>query len=91
MAAACDFDAIPRSIISAGSVRFFSRVSGFTKPIITYAWNFGDTGTSSLATPVHAYPATATPVTYHISLTVTDSNSATATVTHTNFIRSDAV
>jgi hypothetical protein len=90
MSAACDFDAIPRSITSAGSVRFFPRVSGFTRPIVTYAWTFGDTGTSALATPIHVYPATSTPATYNVSLTVTDSDGHPETVTHNNFISQDA-
>jgi PKD repeat protein len=91
MAAACDFEAIPRSITSAGSVRFFPSVSGFTKPIVTYAWTFGDTGTSAEATPIHAYPVVAASTLYDVSLTVTDSNGGTATLTKTNFIRSDAI
>ena len=90
MAAACDFDAIPRSITSAGTVRFFPRVSGFTKPIVTYAWTFGDAGTSAKPTPIHEYPAVTDPTLYDVSLTVTDSNGDTATKTNTNFIRSDA-
>jgi len=36
MTAACEFDAIPRSITSGGSVRFFPRVSGFTKPLVAH-------------------------------------------------------
>jgi hypothetical protein len=92
MAAACDFDAIPRSITSAGSVRFFPRVSGFTKPIVTYDWDFGDGTThSAKPTPIHAYPVVTVPTTYTVTLVVTDSNGGTATLAKTNYIRSDAV
>ena len=91
MAAACDFDAIPRSITSAGSVRFFPRVSGFTKPIVTYAWTFGDGDTSAKPTPIHEYPAVTDPTTYTVTLTVTDSDgNVSPTKSYTNFIRSDA-
>jgi len=92
MAAACDFDAIPRSITSAGSVRFFPRVSGFTKPIVTYDWDFGDgTSHSAKPTPIHAYPVVTVPTTYTVTLVVTASDGVeTDTTAHTNYIRSDA-
>ena len=40
-----------------------------------YLWNFGDGSTSTLATPVHTFPATGT---YNVRLTVTDSQGATS-------------
>jgi PKD domain len=89
MVFACSFTAIPRSITSGGSVRFFPVISGATKPIVTYAWTFGDTGTSTDATPIHTYPAVATYTTYNIGLTVTDSSGATASHSETAFISSD--
>ena len=39
MAATCDFDAIPRGVISGGSVRFFPRTAGFTKPLVSHNEN----------------------------------------------------
>jgi len=46
----------------------------------TYAWTFGDGGTSSAANPVYAY---ASPGTYYVCLTVTDSTFfGTCTDTH---------
>ncbi len=47
--------------------------------ISSYAWNFGDGGTSTQANPTHSY---ATANTYTVSLTVTDNVGATNVVTH---------
>ena len=57
--------------------------SGSTDPdgtITNYAWAFGDGTTSSGTAPTidHTYPAAAT---YQVSLTVTDNNGATRTIT----------
>lgn len=89
-AMSCTFTAIPRSILSGGSVRFFPVVSDAAKPIVTYAWTFGDTGTSAEATPIHTYPAVSSYTTYDVSLTVTDAGGTTATLTIDDFIASDA-
>ena len=90
MAMSCDFDAIPRSITSGGSVRFFPRVAGNTSPITNYHWEFGDTSAHVDGTlPVHQYDAVASLSTFNVTLTVTDSDSNTATITHNNFISSD--
>ena len=45
-----------------------------------YAWTFGDGGTATGPTPMHAFDAAGS---YHITLTVTDNSGGTATATQT--------
>ena len=47
--------------------------------IVSYAWDFGDTETGAGVNPTHTY---ATANTYSVTLTVTDDDGATASVTH---------
>jgi len=95
MTFACTFDAIPRTITSGGSVRFFPTVSGTTNEIVlvgatpAYYWEFGDGDTSSDSTPVHVYPVTSTPETWNVTLTVCDASGATCSFTITDFITSE--
>ncbi|HZH64296.1 MAG TPA: PKD domain-containing protein, partial [Flavisolibacter sp.] len=50
---------------------------------LTYLWNFGDGGTSTLQNPSHVYAASGS---YNVSLAVTSSNGCTDTVRRTNFV-----
>jgi PKD repeat protein len=70
------------SACAGGSVTFTNTSVGGT----TNAWDFGDAGTSSLASPTHTY---STAGTYNVKLTVTNSNNCTDVITkqiviHTN-------
>jgi gliding motility-associated-like protein len=49
----------------------------------TYSWDFGDGGSSALASPTHDYLATGT---YTVKLTVTDAHGCTNTITMYNYI-----
>jgi PKD repeat protein len=76
---------------SAPTAAFTSSCSGLTcnfdgtgssdpdGPIVSYQWNFGDTTTGSGGQPTHAYEQAGT---YNVSLTVTDGNGATDSVSH---------
>lgn len=57
------------------SATFTDQSSDVDGTVVSRAWNFGDTGTSTLQNPVHAY---ATAGTYTVSLSVTDNAGATS-------------
>jgi len=54
-----------------------SKIDGSQGNIITWAWDFGDSGTSADPSPQHTYTAGGT---YNVSLTVTTSGGATSTL-----------
>jgi len=53
--------------------------------IVSYAWDFGDGGSGSGATPVHSF---GTNISYTVRLTVTDNGGATDTITKTVSVES---
>lgn len=55
------------------SVSFSVTASGGTPPY-TYAWVFGDGGTSNLQDPTHSYTATSPSNGYNVQVTVTDTS-----------------
>ncbi|WP_199922565.1 S8 family serine peptidase [Pseudoalteromonas piratica] len=60
------------------NVMFTNTSSDRNNDIVSYAWDFGDGNTSSQASPVHAF---ATAGTYNVTLTTTDSEGLSDTVT----------
>ncbi|MDQ3177296.1 MAG: PKD domain-containing protein, partial [Actinomycetota bacterium] len=63
--------------VNTSTVTFDDLTVGGTAPF-TYAWDFGDGGTSSEASPTHTFPG---PGTYSVTATVTDSTGATSSYT----------
>jgi len=59
---------------------FYSSSTGNS---LTYNWDFGDGGTSTLSSPSHTYTATGT---YSVRLIVTDANGCSDTATKLNYI-----
>lgn len=66
-------------ICDAGSIQFTDTTSS-SDPIISYSWNFGDGGTSTLQHPSHYF---AGPGLYDVSLTVTTQTNCVNTFTKT--------
>jgi xanthomonalisin len=64
--------------VSGLTVNFTNSSTDTGGTISSYAWNFGDNGTSTSASPSHTYAAAGT---YTVTLTVTDSTGATNTKT----------
>ncbi len=80
----CNFSGVPTSGIEGVVINFTSTVTGGVGPF-TYAWNFGDSTTSTSANPSKTYNTSGN---YTVSLVVTDSNAApdTDTETKTNYV-----
>lgn len=63
------------SVCTQEAVSLSVQVQSGTPPF-TYAWDFGNGGTSNVISPITTYPA---PGNYQVSVTVTDSNNCTGT------------
>ncbi|WP_125775624.1 PKD domain-containing protein [Antribacter gilvus] len=66
--------------VGGATVTFQDRSQDPDADLVSYAWDFGDGGTSTEASPTHTY---AGPGTYPVTLTVTDAVGRTATTTLT--------
>lgn len=63
----------------AGTTVSFTNSSTGTGAFTSYAWNFGDAGTSTAVSPTHVYAAGGT---YNATLTITNGAGCTSTVSH---------
>jgi PKD repeat protein len=63
--------------VNNATVTFDNLTVGGVAPL-NYAWDFGDGGTSSLASPTHTFPG---PGTFNVTLTVTDGGGSTSAYT----------
>jgi PKD repeat protein len=72
-----DITIVPTPVCSGNLVTFTSNPSGF----VSYAWNFGDTYSSYVASTVHAYATVVSPTNYNVVLTVVDALGTTCTKT----------
>jgi PKD repeat protein len=76
------FSQLPSPPAALHSMQFNSASSAAAagRTITSYAWDFGDGGSSTLAGPSHTYPGAAS---FNVTLTVTDSAGKTGRVTKT--------
>jgi PKD repeat protein len=77
-----DFSASPREVLVNQDVAFTANIAGGSGSY-TYAWSFGDTGTSTEANPTHSYAA---PGSYTVALTVTDTFDGSDTETKVDYV-----
>jgi len=73
------------SSCSGRTCSFLSTSSDPDGSIAVYSWTFGDGGTSTLQDPAHTYAVGG--VTYTVTLTVTDNQGATNTVSQSRHVR----
>jgi PKD repeat protein len=77
-----DFSASPREVLVNQDVAFTANIAGGSGSY-TYAWDFGDSGTSDQANPTHNYAAIGN---YTVALTVTDAFDGSDTETKPDYI-----
>jgi PKD repeat protein len=70
-------------VCNAGECTFTDQSSDTDGTIASYAWDFGDTETSTDADPVHTYAGITELTDFEVTLTVTDDDGATGTITQT--------
>ena len=76
-----NFSVTDQTICNGDSVQFFDFSSGISN--LTYQWNFGDGGSSTLANPYHTYHAAGN---FQVSLKIKDAGGCTDTKTVSSFV-----
>lgn len=77
-----DFGAVSTTLCKPPSLATFTNLSSGT-PTLTYSWDMGDGGTSTLGTPTHTYIA---PGSYTVQLITTDGNGCKDTISKSSYI-----
>lgn len=73
-----NFQFVPAVPIRGKAISFHNQSTAGSAPIASWSWNFGDGATSTLENPRHSY---ANPGSFTVTLQVTDTSGASATVT----------
>ena len=77
------FSTTGTTILGGPGAITFQNQSTSTSPIVNWSWNFGDGSTSNLQNPTHTYTTSGT---FDVSLTVTDLDGCSRTLTKTNYV-----
>ncbi|MGW8123055.1 Ig-like domain-containing protein, partial [Roseivirga echinicomitans] len=77
------FSTIGTTILGGPGAITFQNQSTSTSPIINWGWNFGDGSTFNLQNPTHTYTTSGT---FDVSLTVSDLDGCSRTLTKTNYV-----
>jgi len=77
-----DFGAVSTTLCKPPSLATFTNLSSGT-PALTYSWDMGDGGTSTLVTPTHSYTASGS---YTVQLITTDGNGCKDTISKPAYI-----
>lgn len=66
-----NFTASPLAVCIGATINFTNTSTSGSSPIVSYAWDFGDGGSSNLPNPTHVYTSAGT---FTVTLVVTDQN-----------------
>lgn len=79
LAPTAEFTFAPEPQNEGSPVQFTDQLTSWPDSIVSWSWNFGDTGASNEQNPAHAYGDNGV---YTVSLTITDDDGSQDTVSH---------